>query len=170
MIQDFCRLFSIRGYYKTMGVIPLMLCTTEPHRLEVGPCIFLGLRTWFPERGSSPRKGGRTARHTWRSVSLQPQAIGRWLPEAPRRPQDRPPAPFPLGCGSIAGLGHLCVASKLNAGPGCPRRPPSSWVCSSGWGWGRRRGGWRLGKEEGKGHPRGSGRHHQGDNPCHLSL
>ena len=101
VIQDFCRLFSIRGYYKILAVIPLMLCITEPHRLEVGAGIFLGLRTWFPERGSSPGKGGRTARHTWRSVSLQPQAIGRRFPEAPRRPQEHPPAPFPLGCGFI---------------------------------------------------------------------
>ena len=99
MIQDFCRLFSIRGYFKTLGVIPLMLCTTESHRLEVGAGIFLGLRTWFPEKGSSPGKGGRTARHMWRSVSLQSQATGH-RQTAPRGPEETPgPPTCPLPSG-----------------------------------------------------------------------
>lgn len=78
---------------------------------------------------------------------MQPQATGH-RQTAPRGPEETPgppTCPLPSGLWSIAGLGHLCVASKLSAGPGCPRRPPSSWACSSGWGWGWRRGGRRRG-------------------------
>lgn len=53
-------------------------------------------------------------------------------PEALRRPQELvPPAPFPLGCGSIAGFGHLCgfktqcrarVSKAGHLPPGCAVR------------------------------------------------
>lgn len=78
------------------------------------------------------------------------------------RPQEHPPAPFPLGC-DCAGFEHLCVASKLNKGQGV-RRPPSP-GCAV-----QVEVGDRVEVGEGKGASMWFRRHHQVITHAHLST
>ena len=145
-----------------------MLCTTESHRLEVGAGIFLGLRTWFPEKGSSPGKGGRTARHMWRSVSLQSQATGH-RQTAPRGPEETPGPPT---CPLPSGLWVHCwpwaplCGFKIQCRAGVSKTATFLLGMQLQLGLGMEEGG----KEEGEGHPRGSGGHQLGDNGGGCAL